>query len=124
PSQLAKAAVATGRDATALVVEGRFQHVNFILNPRPIPIDVLDVIPPLPPKLMEMAAQVLAFDEELPPVELELDAEDLSHLADGIDANRIMFPCRCSGIAAEGAIEFLDAGPPGPPDWALVGCSR
>ena len=34
---------------------------------------VLEVVPPEPPKLLEMARQVVDYDEDLPPVALEFD---------------------------------------------------
>ena len=100
--------------ARVTVVQGRFEHVNFIVDPSPLRVRVLEVIPPEPPKLLEMARAVLDYDEDLPPVELELEAIDLRDLAGD------MYPCRCSGLEGE----FLDAGPSELGDWTLVGCER
>ena len=58
--------------ARVTVVQGRFQHVNFIFAPAPLRIRVLEVVPPHPPKLLEMAQAVLDFDEDLPPVAARL----------------------------------------------------
>jgi hypothetical protein len=100
--------------ARVTVVQGRFEHVNFIVEPAPVRVRVLEVVPPEPPKLLEMARSVVDYDEDLPPVELEFEAIDLREL--GGD----MYPCRCSGLEGE----FLDAGPPELGDWTLVGCER
>jgi hypothetical protein len=109
-------------DARVTVVQGRFQHVNFIVAPAPTRIRVLEVVPPHPPKLLEMARAVLDFDEDLPPVELDYEAIDMRELARGAD--HYLFPCRCSGLELDGAqVDFLDAGPPRA-DWTLVGCER
>jgi hypothetical protein len=113
-SQMARAARA---DARVTVVEGRFEHVNFIVEPAPLRVRVLEVIPPEPPKLLEMARTVIDFDEELPPVELDFAPIDLRDLA---GAGPTMYPCRCSGLVGD----FLDAGPPQLGDWTLVGCER
>jgi len=113
-TQMARAARAGAR---VTVVRGRFEHVNFIVEPAPLRVRVLEVVPPEPPKLLEMARAVVDYDEELPPVELELEAIDLRTLA---PAGRTMYPCRCSGLEGE----FLDAGPPDLGDWTLVGCER
>ena len=51
----------------AYVVQGRFEHVNFIWRPAPLPVLVTEVIPPHPPKLLAMAEQVVGYDEDLPP---------------------------------------------------------
>jgi hypothetical protein len=104
----------------ATVVEGRFGHVNFILDPAPLHVRVVEVVPPEPPKLLEMARAVLDYDEELPPVELDYEAIDLRELAASRPAERHLFPCRCSGLDGD----FLDAAPPEPAEWTLVGCER
>ena len=100
--------------ARVTVVQGRYEHVNFIVEPAPLRVRVVEVVPPEPPKLLEMARAVLDYDEDLPPVELELEAIDLRELEGD------MYPCRCSGL--EGL--FLDAGPSELGDWTLVGCER
>lgn len=117
-TQLAR--VATDRLVT--VVEGRFQHVNFIYAHAPIRVRVVEVVPPYPPKLLDMARTVLEYDEDLPPLELELVPIDLRALATGSD--HYLFPCRCTGLDLDARIDFLDAGPPEPADWTLVGCER
>jgi hypothetical protein len=114
-SQLAR--VARSR---ATIVEGKFGHVNFILDPAPLRVRVVEVVPPEPPKLLEMARAVLDYDEDLPPVELDYEPIDLRALAAAHPAERHMFPCRCSGLDGD----FLDAGPPEAADWTLVGCER
>jgi hypothetical protein len=117
-SQMARAALGSGADARVYVVQGRFEHVNFIVAPAPLRIRVLEVVPPEPPKLLEMARAVVDYDEDLPPVELTFAPIDLRDLAP--DSGRVMYPCRCSGLEGD----FLDAGPPAMADWTLVGCER
>jgi len=111
-SQMARAA-----RARVTVVQGRFEHVNFIVEPAPLRIRVVEVVPPEPPKLVEMARSVVDYDEDLPPVDLQFEPIDLRELAPG---ERTMYPCRCSGLEGE----FLDAGPPEMGDWTLIGCER
>jgi len=124
-SQMARAAArAGGRTARVYVVRGRFEHVNFIVEPEPVPVRVLEVVPPEPPKLLEMAQAVLDYDEDLPPVELMFDAIDLRALAAAHPAGHYLFPCRCAGLDLGVPVDFLDAGPPEPADWTLVGCER
>ncbi len=103
--------------ARVTVVQGRFEHVNFIVEPAPLLVRVVEVVPPEPPKLLEMARAVLDFDEDLPPIDLRFEPIDLHDLA---PAGRTMYPCRCTGLEGE----FLDAGPPELGDWTLVGCER
>jgi hypothetical protein len=122
-SQLARVARAHP-GARVCVVEGRFQHVNFIHAPAPARVRVLEVVPPEPPKLLEMAQAVLDFDEELPPVELDFVAIDLRALARARPAGHYLFPCRSGGLDLDARVDFLDAGPPAAGDWTLVGCER
>jgi hypothetical protein len=120
-TQLARAARGGAR---VTVVQGRYQHVNFIVEPAPLRIRVLEVVPPHPPKLLEMARAVLDFDEDLPPLELDFVAIDMRALAAQHPAGHYLFPCRCSGLELDARVDFLDAGPPAAADWTLVGCER
>lgn len=119
---LAGAAV-PGADTT--VVLGRFEHVNFIHRPAPIRVRVTEVVPPEPAKLLAQAQQVVAFDEDLPPVELVLDAVEVAATAAAHPAPRYLLPCRGSGADLGGApVSYLDTRPPERKDWLLIGCER
>jgi hypothetical protein len=98
--------------------------VNFIWEPAPVRIRVTEVVPPEPPKLLAMAAQAVAFDEDLPPVELVLDAVDIRHLAAEHPAPDYLLPCRGSGVDLDGEVAFLDTRPADRRDWLLIGCER
>lgn len=66
--------------ARCVVVEGRYSHVSFILNPDLIEVTVVDVVPPAPSKLTDQVRRVLDSTEELPPVtvtERIIDSRDL-----------------------------------------------
>jgi hypothetical protein len=65
----------------AFVVLGRYEHVNFIWGPVPFKVSVTKVVSPEPTKLFAQAQQAVAFDGDLPPVELVLDAVDVHALA-------------------------------------------
>ncbi|MBA2425447.1 MAG: hypothetical protein H0V60_00010 [Actinobacteria bacterium] len=123
-TQMAQAAIGSGMSAEIYVVQGRFQHVNFIYQPAPVRVQVIEVIPPEPPKLLEMARKVVDFDEDLPPIELELVPIDLRTLASGNGAAHYLFPCRCAGLDLDAAVDFLDAGPERLEPWTMVGCER
>jgi len=120
-SQLAAVAVP---GALVTVVEGRYQHVNFIYAPSPVRIRVVEVVPPHPPKLLDMARTVLAYDEDLPPLALEFVPIDLVELAAAHPAGHYLFPCRSAGLELDARVDFLDAGPPEAADWTLIGCER
>jgi hypothetical protein len=122
---LARLALAHARPGgRAYVVQGRYEHVNFIWEPAPVRVRVTEVVPPEPAKLLDMAAQVVAFDEDMPPVELVLDAVDIRTLAARHPAARYLLPCRGSGVDLGAEVEFLDTRPKERHDWLLVGCER
>ncbi len=122
---LARTALARARAGVlAYVVLGRYEHVNFIWEPAPVRVHVTEVVPPEPAKLFAMAEQVVAFDEDLPPVELVLDAVDIRDLAAAFPAERYLLPCRGAGVDLGGAIDFLDTRPSVREDWLMIGCER
>lgn len=122
---LAKRALASfAPGIRAYVVKGRYQHVNFIWEPTPVVVRVTEVVPPDPPKLLAMAEQAVAFDEDLPPIELVLDAVDIRDLAAANPANSYLLPCRGSGIDLGAPVAFLDTRPAVREPWLLIGCER
>lgn len=122
PSQLLRAAAGTG--ARCVVVRGRYEHINFILDPAPRRIHVLDVAPPWPAKLYDQVTRVADTAEELPAVECVPQIVDLARLAAAEPAAHYLFPCRGGGVTVPGArTSYLDEVPP-PDDWVLLGCAR
>jgi hypothetical protein len=71
-----------------------------------------------------MAQQVVDFDEDLPPIRLELDAVDIGSLAEANPAPAYLLPCRGSGVDLPGEVDFLDTRPPVRRDWLMLGCER
>jgi len=125
PSSLARAAADHAAGARCVVVEGRYHHISFILDPAPIRVRVGDVVPPRPAKLFDQASRVLELAEDLPPIELVPDVVDLLDLAKGHPADHYLLPCRGSGFRLDGpgTLAFLDERPPRQ-DWTLLGCER
>ena len=123
-TQLAAAAAASGARARVYVVQGLFQHVNFIVSPNPLTVDVIEVVPPEPPKLVEMARAMVAVDEDLPPLDLRFRPIDLRELIADNPAPVHMLPCRSGGLPTTDAIAFLDEGPELRDGTLLVGCER
>jgi len=109
----------------AYVVTGKYRHVNFIWEPRPVTVLIDEVVPPHPAKLADMARQALAFDEDLPPVRLIERLISIPQLMRSAPAGRCLLPCQGAGEASAGAdLQFLDRGPAYRPDWTLIGCRR
>lgn len=124
PTQLAMAAAADAPGARCVVVRGRYGHISFILEPAPVRIRVVEVVPPAPAKLVDQLTRVLAVAEELPPVELVPDLADLSSLAAARPGGHYLFPCRAgAGPELPADVSYLDEIPPRAP-WTLVGCAR
>ncbi len=124
PTDLARAAGELAPGKRCVVVQGLYEHVNFILDPAPVPVRVVDVAPPSPPKLLDQARRVLQTAENLAPVELLPEITDLVALAAQKPADRYLYPCRGSGAAPEGAeVSYLDQRPV-EEEWTLVGCAR
>ena len=70
PTPLARARRAHARGSAVSWCDGRYGHVSFIVDPAPVRLRVLEVVPPWPPKLVDQLRRVLDVAEDLPPVEL------------------------------------------------------
>lgn len=125
PTQLAMTALRHERQgADAYAVQGKFEHINVIWRPQPVRVVVTEVIPPTPAKLLELAKTAVGFDEDLPPLDLVLDAVDIRTMAADNPADTYLLPCRGSGVDLPGEVTFLDTRPEGRGDWILIGCER
>ncbi len=124
PTQMARAAVERAPNTRCVVVQGRYEHVNFIMEPQPIPVRIVEVVPPEPPKLYDQVQRVLGVAEDLPPTDLQPELLDLRELARGRPSERYLFPCRGSGVVPDsGEVDYLDQRPPDG-QAVLVGCAR
>lgn len=125
PSQLARVAAEDAPGKRCVVVHGRYEHVNFILDPDPLRLHVLDVAPPWPAKLVDQVARVLDTAEDLPPVVVVDEVVSLDDLVEAAPpASHYLMPCRGGGIVRPDAqVSYLDEVPPAAA-WTLVGCAR
>lgn len=124
-SAMAAAAQAAGAGpGDTIVVEGRFDHVNLIHHPDPLVIRVVEVTPPAPPKIYEMARHVLSY-ADLPAIRLDLETIDVRALCQTVAPAVYLLPCRSGGLDDLGApVHFLDERPAERQDWTLIGCER
>jgi hypothetical protein len=124
PSALAAKAYEVGAGTeTTLVVRGKYEHVGFIHHPDPLVIRVVEVSPPDPPKLFDLAQRVLSY-ADLPPIRLELERIDLNDLAAGHSPSAFLVPCRSGGLdGLKAPVYFLDERPERR-DWTMIGCER
>jgi hypothetical protein len=114
---------AAGARPSICVVEGRYQHVNFIVRANPLVVRLVDVVPPEPPRLLDLARQAIAIDDELPPVKLDADLLDVRALAAAAPDDHYLLPCQGAGLDLPGTVDYLDQRP-ARADWTLVGCER
>lgn len=123
PSALAeKASALRVADSETLIVNGRYEHVNFIHRPRPLVIDVFDLSPPDPPRLLDMARQVVAYNN-FPPVVLRPRIQSILEIIPRRQDKPILFPCGVFQLRLLAQAWYLDERPPRQ-DWVLVGCDR
>ena len=123
PSALAEKARALGVTASeTLVVNGLYEHVNFIHRPQPVIIDVYDLSPPEPPRLLDMARRVLA-NRTFPAVVLHPHIQSIPEMVQHLGDRPILFPCGISQLKAMAKAFYLDERPDRQ-DWVLVGCER
>jgi len=125
PSELARAAREHAPASYAVVVQGLYEHINFILGADPLRITVREVVPPRPAKLLDQASRLLRVREDLPPIQLIPELLDLAEVAAVEKAPSFLLPCRGSGFAAAGGrpVYYLDEHPERHP-WLLLGCTR
>ncbi len=124
-SQIAQA-IPAGSDHRCVIVEGRYSHISFLLNPEPLVLNVLDIVPPAPSKLLDQLARILDTAEDTPPVVLSGESVDAVELlqASSASSDHVLLPCRGPGVTLEGtAVSYLDQRPP-KEDWTLLGCER
>jgi len=68
--------------------------------------------------------RLLDVAEHLPPIELVLQAADLTDLAETRPSGSYLLPCRGGGVTVDGArTAYLDERPP-QDNWTLIGCER
>jgi hypothetical protein len=123
PSALAEKARALGiAPSGTLVVNGLYEHVNFIHRPQPVVIDVFDLSPPEPPRLLDMARRVLG-NRNFPAVVLNPRIQSIPETVQHLGDKPILFPCGISQLKAMATAYYLDERP-SRQDWVLVGCER
>lgn len=126
PSQLARVTVDRPA-ARCVVVEGLYSHVSFLLNPEPLRLEVLDIVPPAPSKLFDQVQRVLDVAEDLPPTVATrriIDSHDVLQREAEPPPAHVLLPCRGSGMRVPGAtVSYLDERPPDS-EWTLLGCTR
>ena len=107
------AQVASKTSKRAVIVKGAFDHMSFILGETAIVLNVYDVVPPKPSKLVDLTEKALARESIDRPIILVPKILDLHTLVRPAD-NLVMLPCRTSGVNLKPnnqSVLFLDEAP-------------
>jgi hypothetical protein len=124
PGALARAALTHAPDKRGVVVQGRYGHVSFIIDPAPLQISVHDVVPPYPAKLCDQVRRLLDVAEDLPPIDVVAHTVELAELARSRPSLSYLLPCRGGGFSVAGTrTAYLDERPQRE-SWILIGCER
>ena len=97
--------------AKTLVIKGKFEHVSFIHDENAQPVRILEVVPPEPPKLLELVKKVLYSGNVNEPVKIIPEIFDLRDTAQDCKNQIIVFPCNASGLESEKEFYYLDERP-------------
>lgn len=123
PAELAKAVDEAG-DARCVIVEGKYGHVSFLLDPAPVHLHVLDVAPPWPAKLLDQVTRVLDTADDVVDVVTTGHVVQLPDLLPETPAPHYLLQCRGGGMDVPGStVDYLDEVPPAR-DWTMLGCAR
>jgi len=110
-----------------LIVGGRYEHISFIGDERLAVVNVIDMVPPAHPHLVEAARKSIECGMVEAPVRIEEKIIDIRKLAGKAKTKYLMFPCSCSAIKLKNSY-FLDKCPDLPRDVlkniTLIGCNR
>lgn len=96
-SVMVRMAEETGKDA--LVVKGKFEHISFVHKEKTTPVVVFDVVPPNPPKIVELTEAALATGRIRKPIRIVPKILDLNELAQKRNTKYVIFPCYASALA-------------------------
>lgn len=124
PTQMAEKAQELG--AETLIIKGKFEHVSFIHKERPVPVIIFEVVPPEPPKLVELVKKVLYSGSIGKAVKIIPKILNLHDLAAKSSGRNIVFPCNASGLESDKKTFYLDQRPDLPDEVrnsiSLIGC--
>lgn len=124
PSTMARIAEGEGRET--VVVIGKFEHISFISNEKPVPLVVFDFAPPNPPKLIELVERALYTTRIQKPIRIAANILDLNKLAKASENPFVMFPCHMDDSDCGKNVLFLEETPSissiGVDNITLIGC--
>ena len=118
----AMAEVQAQHPGKTVIVRGMFSHINYIKDLDPVPLMVIDSVPPSPSKLGVLVSRALASGFIDHPIVQADKVIDMASKVPEVETSKVMFPCRVSKLSAEKPYCFLDDAPEDPGDVTLIGC--
>lgn len=109
PTRMAEKAEELGIET--LIIKGKFEHVSFIHEERPIPVMVFEVTPPEPPKLVDLVRKALFSGNINKSVKIMPQILNLCDLERGCKSQNMVFPCHASGLKSDRKTFYLDQKP-------------
>jgi hypothetical protein len=110
-----------------LIVCGKYEHMSFITGETLVHVRVIDLIPPTPPHLYDLAQDAIDCGLVDAPIILHRAFIDLERLAKKVSSKYLMLPCSCGSIKRKGTL-FLNRCPKlnlkNNKDLTLIGCNR
>jgi hypothetical protein len=124
PTMMAEKAEELG--CKTLIVKGKFHHVSFIHEEEMKPLLIYEVVPPNPPKLIDLVKTALYSGNVKAPIKVIPKILNLNDLAKESQKEIIIFPCQASQLIGERSTLYLDELPElstqDKEKVALVGC--
>jgi hypothetical protein len=94
-----------------VVVQGKFEHVSFIVDEEPVELNVLDVKPPEPVKLINMVEYVLDYKSFSKPIKINENIIDITSMVEDAKTDIIILPCQATEFGTDKKILYLDERP-------------
>jgi hypothetical protein len=94
-----------------VVVKGKFEHVSFIIPEPVVELTVLEVIPPEPPKAIELTRELLKFRSFSKPILLNPVIVDIYRIIKADKQKTYLLPCHASETIEHENVEYLDEFP-------------
>lgn len=115
PSLMARVAEREGKET--VIVHGKFEHISFISNEKPIPLIIYDFSPPNPPKLIDLVPRALDTGRIQKPIKIVPKILNLNKLAKTSGKPFAMFSCHAGDSNFGKNVLFLV----GNPDISSIG---
>ena len=102
------AEVAQKHPEKTVVVKGKFEHLSFITPEPVIELTVFEVIPPEPPKVVELTRELLKFKSFSKPILIKPVVLDIHSIIKTDKQKKYLLPCHASEQIERENVMYLD----------------